>query len=428
MKKEHRSLGLAAVMLLVSVGFINAGGQSEPAKATAPAPSAKPVVLRWFTNVQSQIEIDQWKELAADVTKQYPNITVEIESTDWNNYWTKLPAAIASGSTQDLLTMQGQRSAGFATQGCIPLNDFIAKDKNLNFDDFEKGILGSLSVDGKVYGLPYDVGPFLLFYNIDLFDKYGVPYPDDKMDLSGFLDRARKLTQDGNYGYAPSIHWERIMPFVLGNDVTFYDAKGKYNLNRPEIIQAAKFYSELITKEKVAPAIINTGNQYQDRESFYAGKCGMYIDGPWNITNIKKNSKFKLGAAPMMIGMKKRATMTAGSGFMVSKTSKYPLEAYQALTVLTGKASLEKLAGWGRALPARKSGQHVFFEKNTDVKGLVEAMAVSGQPGVSFPYQPPANYQQAYLIIINNFTQPILLGLETVENAAAKTQKLLDEL
>jgi len=128
----------------------------------------------------------------------------------------------------------------------------------------------------------------------------------------------------------------------------------------------------------------------------------------------------------MVIGVEKRVTPTIGSGFMISKTSKFPEETYRAITVITSKQSLEKLATWGRALPARKSVMNVFAKNHSDVIGLSQALEVSAQPGVSVAYEAPATYQEAYQILVKNLTEPVLVGKETVEVAAAKTQRLLD--
>lgn len=53
-----------------------------------------------------------------------------------------------------------------------------------------------------LYGMPLENMPKALFYNIDLFDQFGVPYPENGMDWPEIIDLARKLTleRDGvNY-------------------------------------------------------------------------------------------------------------------------------------------------------------------------------------------------------------------------------------
>ena len=46
----------------------------------------------------------------------------------------------------------------------------------------------------KVYGIPENAGPFCLFYNKDLFDQAGVPYPTNDMTWEDIREIAKKLT------------------------------------------------------------------------------------------------------------------------------------------------------------------------------------------------------------------------------------------
>ncbi|MDF2713584.1 MAG: transporter substrate-binding protein [Paenibacillus sp.] len=62
---------------------------------------------------------------------------------------------------------------------------------------------------GKVLGLPGRVSSYTLYYNKDLFDKFGVPYLNDSMTWEDILEMAKKLTRvDGGvqyYGFAADI-------------------------------------------------------------------------------------------------------------------------------------------------------------------------------------------------------------------------------
>ncbi|GAA3405015.1 ABC transporter substrate-binding protein [Paenibacillus hodogayensis] len=62
---------------------------------------------------------------------------------------------------------------------------------------------------GKLLGLPSRVSSYTVYYNKDLFDKFGVPYLNDKMTWEDILETAKKLTRfDGGvqyYGFAGDI-------------------------------------------------------------------------------------------------------------------------------------------------------------------------------------------------------------------------------
>ena len=53
------------------------------------------------------------------------------------------------------------------------------------------------TTDGVVFGLPRDLNVIALYYNKDMFDAAGIPYPDDTWDL-GQADRGRQAADHGH--------------------------------------------------------------------------------------------------------------------------------------------------------------------------------------------------------------------------------------
>ena len=75
--------------------------------------------------------------------------------------------------------------------------------------------------DGKQYGLPKYHGALALYYNKDLFDTYGVSYPDATWTHEDYLAAMRRLTRDRDgdgrtdlWGSMIDIGWERLQVHV----------------------------------------------------------------------------------------------------------------------------------------------------------------------------------------------------------------------
>ena len=105
--------------------------------------------------------------------------------------------------------------AGSRKSGTLkPLDDYIAKEKEFNLDDFIKPSLTSYQRDGKLWVIPYDEGPGILYYNKDLFDKAGIKYPDDSWTLDTLKENAIKLTsgegQNKIFGFGGTAHSRAI--------------------------------------------------------------------------------------------------------------------------------------------------------------------------------------------------------------------------
>jgi multiple sugar transport system substrate-binding protein len=419
MVKKTAFLILALFIIGVSVSY--AAGQSD-----AKAPGGVTTV-RWLMQVLSELEANQWRELAADVSKKYPDIKVEMSTVDWNGYWTKLPTELAGGNPPDILYMQVQRAKGYLEEGFAPIDSYIAADSSLNIGDFNIGVLDGLSINGKRYCLPYDFGPIIMFYNIDLFDKHNVPYPDnDTFDYAAYRRICDQLSTGGDYGTAIAANIDRLNPFIWGNGASYFDSQGRFIINNPIVVTTIQKQLEIIRSGK-APRQTDTGNYLWDREQFYSGKVGLNFDGPWNVTNIKAQGNFKLGAAMVPRGDVRRAAPIAGSGFGIAKDSKLKDAAYKAITVITNGESLTKLATWGRGLPSRASVREVFYQQHSDVRGLREAVELSCAPDIGVPYITPKNWQEVYNTINQNI-EPVFLGNKDAKTALDDAQKIINDI
>ncbi|MCR1840361.1 ABC transporter substrate-binding protein [Murimonas intestini] len=402
MKKRIFAALLSGIMVM--------GMSGSSMTALAEENNSEQVVLRWFTKVENDAEAGQWKELADDVTDLYPNIKVEFEYTDWNGYWTKLPVDLASGDAPDIVYMHAMRAKDYLGDSFLNLQPYIEADQDIDIDDFYGGILDAYRVNGDVYGLPYDFGPYIIYYNKDLFDKHGVEYPTSSMTWDEFLEKCRALTGDGDYGFATLPNIDNLYPQLLCEGAEITDADGNLNIDTEAAADAIQKISDLINVEKVAAPITDSGNTVWHLEAFQAGNIGMVIDGPWTVTRVKEYCDFNAGVCTMYKSEKQMTTIN-GSGFAITKDTKHPEEAYKALKYITGAAAQKKLAEWGRALPSRASVREPYYEANDYIDGLKTAVEDSCEEGFGIPYYPTKNFQEVYSIINQNLAGVMMDGV-----------------
>jgi ABC-type glycerol-3-phosphate transport system substrate-binding protein len=336
----------------------------------AQAARAEPVKLTWFMWSGSEPEVTAWKHVASLVTEKYPDITVEFQTTSFPDYWTKLPALAAAHQLPDIVSLQSLRAPGFA-QLMEPLDSRIAADK-FDADAFDQSIMKGLSRGGKQFALPYDFGPLVLYYNQDMFTKAGVPLPKPGWTEAEFNSAAKALTKDGNYGFAVSMP-DAFIAFALSKGAKYLDADGQVDLTNPGMKQAFADYVKLVTTDKVAAVYAASGTQSSTIANgrFTSGAAAMYVDGPWQLINIKKKAAFTLGVAPIPVRSAGSITVSAGSGFGIATTSKHKDEAWKAVQVMTGPDAEKYLAEAGRAFPARKDFQKYWYD--TAAQGVVGA-------------------------------------------------------
>lgn len=431
--KKIPALMLALVMLLSLVACASGDTSTPVDDASTPAADAPDatdatggengdtVTLRWLNKCESDAEAEIWQQLADNVTAEYPNIVINIENTDWTSYWTKLPVELASGNAPDLLYMHFSRASDYK-DSMLPLSSYIAEDEDLDLDDFYTGILDCFTFDEEVYAFPYDFGPYILYYNKDLFDAYGVEYPDNETDWDEYLEICEKLSVDGNYGTVFCSSCDYYMPQVLSLGGEIINESGEFDITGQETVSALQTLADLINVQNYAPQIADTANTVWNWEQFEAGNIGMLIDGPWCVTNVINYCDFNVGYTTVPAA-NTHVTTINGSGIAASKDTAHPEEAYLALASLTGTAAQQILAEAGRALPSRGSVRDYYYQASAEQEGLEQAIKDSIEIGI--PYYVTENFSEVSTIL-NSGMDVVFAGEATAEEAAADIQAQVD--
>src|SRR5437867_7016138 len=125
-------------------------------------------------------------------------------------------------------------------------------DPNLDFADFAKGGLNyAVEPDGRINSLPFNLDPWVVYYNKEVFDAKAVAFPKTFAEM---IDAAAKLNDPakGIAGFVGRGLKNANVPvwtsFLLGYGGGFIDANGKLMTDRPEAIEAGKMYQALLGK------------------------------------------------------------------------------------------------------------------------------------------------------------------------------------
>ncbi len=169
--------------------------QQQPAEQPQePQEQDEPAELFVYSNSGDSLE--SWNERFGDALKEaFPHYTI-----------TYLPKEKDRGLNELLLS--GQRIdiywdsiAGFintlkSNQLEFDMTDLIAKH-NIDLTSMEPTIVEAINrlSDGGYYGVPVFNNTLVMYYNKDLFDKFGVDYPWDGMTWKEASDLGRQLTR-----------------------------------------------------------------------------------------------------------------------------------------------------------------------------------------------------------------------------------------
>ena len=250
-KRLFRYLAVIAAcsLMLSACGKGDGGdGSAEPSKDKEEPPKPAKVVAYSYWQEFSD---EYWNAVLVEpLKKRYPHITLEIVKPGKNGT-AKLMEMIAAGEIPDIVISDIGTAPGIADLGYNYDMTEMVKKHNMDLSKYDQAALDyirALSKDGGLITLPYSTNFIALFYNKDIFDKFGAAYPKDGITFTEVVSLAKKLTRTESDG-KHYIGFDHNSIHFLAGGITrdYFDPKtGKANLSTKEWRMAYELLSELI--------------------------------------------------------------------------------------------------------------------------------------------------------------------------------------
>jgi multiple sugar transport system substrate-binding protein len=261
-------MALCAIMLLAAAcGNSDQTGQAsqtgDPAKPAAKEEvkaAPQPVTLTMY-NFGSFTDEDIQSLVVDPVKKKLPYITMKFITRGGAG---TLPEDLAAAGTDiDLILTNTDVMGRFDKLGYY--YDMKADFKKINFDigKFDAAAAPRSTFDGKLAGLPFNIVRDALFYNKDIFDKFGVSYPKDGLVWEDIIEMSKKLTRTDS-----GVQYRGFDPVsVLGfAGLTVVDFKtNKALIGSPEWRTALETFKQIISipgNEKFGPGLAQTADAF----------------------------------------------------------------------------------------------------------------------------------------------------------------------
>jgi multiple sugar transport system substrate-binding protein len=217
--------------------------------------------------------------------------------------------------------------------------------------------------DGKQFGLPKYCGALALYYNKDVFDEYGVSYPEAGWTYNDYLHAMKTLTLDRDHdgqtdlwGSMMWLSWIRFQVHINGWDGHIMDPTddSKCRLGEPEALAALEWLRARTWDDRVMANKLRVNN-VAPSAAFAAGRLAMAEDGSWALNEILSNSKFRVGVAPFPTAPVRKVTSATIDGFGIYAGTRYPDAAWEFVKFLISKDYGRAMAREGLLQPARGS-------------------------------------------------------------------------
>ena len=210
----------------MAVVLLGCGSGESQSDQTADESANEPVVQLIYQDWREDWLASMVPQMLEQFHAEHPNIRVFYNPDPLTPISSTMLAAMQEGTAPDVF--QGCCSffpiwaqAGFL----LDLRPYVEADLDqAAIADWDPAQYQALfTSDGRQYALPKYRGALALYYNKDLFDEYGVAYPDGTWTQDEYLDAMRRLTQDRDgdgrtdlWGSMIDISWDRIQMYING--------------------------------------------------------------------------------------------------------------------------------------------------------------------------------------------------------------------
>ncbi|WNR44055.1 ABC transporter substrate-binding protein [Paenibacillus roseipurpureus] len=358
------TLSISLASLLSACGSTDS--KASPSPSAVPTTSqkaaepAKPMTLKlslWGDDTRKKL----YEEYGKKFTALHPNINVEIMLIPSAEYQQKMSILLASKQGPDVAWFTERAYPQFL--GADQLLDLseIKNDANYNFNDMLPGTFDLLKKGDKVYGVPFAIGPKVLFFNKTLFKEKGLKTPlelsqEGKWDYPTMVSTAKALTDSSKGIYGLNLFesggwkaWvDALVETFWGFGAELFNQEGtKFLLNSPQGEQVMQMYYDMLYKDQ---SHLKPG----DQTTFDTGKVAMVREVYSYSAKARNIKDFEWDIAPMPTPPIKDAPAAVGmAGYSVIKSTEHPKEALELLKYFTSADVEKELTQF--YLPNRKS-------------------------------------------------------------------------
>ena len=313
-----------------------------------------------------------------------PGITVEIIDIPSADYNQRLNIMLNGGANFDAFWIKdGDTTKGLVDRGQLAdLSAYVARD-GINLDDFS-GLAERFVMDGKTVALPVSTGFYVLFYNKDIFDAAGEPYPSNDMTWADWEAMCERLTSGSGAAkkYGGLLHtWNACVQNWAVQDGKYTIMDTDYSFFKP--------YYEMALRMQDAGTIMDygtlrTGNIHYSGP-FLSGDIATMPMGTWFITTMiqrirdgESDVNWGIAALPRPEGVPQGWTVGSVTPFAINAASNNKDAAWEFAKFIASPEGA-KLYAEGFAFPSRSTDATIEAIATADgmPEGALEALKVT---------------------------------------------------
>lgn len=374
-------LWVKVILFLVGCTLLQSTNQAQPAD--------EPITIQFMVSGGPPEQAVYAAVVEAFHTKgvQVKGAPVQVEMLgipSTGDFITRLTTDFAAGAPPDVFLLNYRRMTQFYNSGALePLGPWLADSTSLKEADlFDIALDAFRDGQGNLVCVPQNISSQVVYYNKQLFDEAGEPYPTGDWTWEEFRQTAIRLTRpDENgdtypdrYGLGLEPALIRMAPWIWQNGGDLVDDPThptRLQLDAPATRAAIEFVVNLAQKDGVVPNY-NAEAIASQPDRFLAGNIAMYIDSRVFTPTMRETVAFEWDVAALPRG-KQAANVLHSDGYCMAADSQRKAAAWAFIEFALSEQGQTIAATLGRTVPSLRK--------------------VAESPAFLNPDQPPANSQ-----------------------------------
>ena len=261
-----RRISILFVLVTLVVSFVPALAQED-------------VTIRYFTFSAAPDHLEDLDEIIAAFEAENPNVTVDVSTAPFSDYFTLLQADVVSGDAPDVFELNYESFVTYAANGTLlNISDYVDEEA-----PYYPRALEAFQYEGDQLALPETFSTVLLFYNADLFDQAGVDYPTDEWTWDDARAAAESIgaLDDDIWGlYSPVQFYEFYKKAAQNGECSFFNEEmTESTINSSACVETLETMVSFMTDGLMPTQAQLSG--VSDGELFLNGEVGMLVTGIW---------------------------------------------------------------------------------------------------------------------------------------------------
>ena len=247
----------------------------------------EPVTLRLWAHQEANFNAGT-QALIDAYTAEHPNVTITMETFEYDLFIQTLQTALPAGDNADILALFGSWTCSYADR-LAPMPEGLV-DPSVFFD----AAIGGYICDDQVYGLPqeFNMEYGTVLVNQARFEAAGLEYPPTWESYDELVNDAAALSQYGDDGLmtVAGYHYTNADAIVFGFLAGILQHGGSYwnedmsafTFNTEEARATLEQMVGLVEAGAVDPVLFNDAANWGGN-AFFTDQAAITLIGPWAV-------------------------------------------------------------------------------------------------------------------------------------------------